>query len=216
MLPVTTALDSRDRFSVRTELDAEALWRRLLSHPMVRAAVEPAPDPPPPEGAPFLLARQSDRELRLRHWAGPADAASPVIVLRIDPDGHGGTLVHGAFERRSTQRPLLDLPRLRPGGAPWVVAGVLLSVLGIALLTPVLAGAAMDTIVSVLVLSVLFTIPTALVFVPGLLIWNAESRRGFIAPMWELMGEVFTPIALPEAHTDAPFRGHARLPAPSE
>jgi hypothetical protein len=110
----------------------------------------------------------------------------------------------------------LDLPRLRPGGAPWVVAGVLLSVLGIALLTPVLAGAAMDTIVSVLVLSVLFTIPTALVFVPGLLIWNAESRRGFIAPMWELMGEVFTPIALPEAHTDAPFRGHARLPAPSE
>ena len=52
-----------------------------------------------------------------------------------------------------------------------------------------MAGAAMETIVSVLVLSVLFTIPTALVFVPGLLIWNAESRRGFIAPMWELMGE---------------------------
>jgi hypothetical protein len=210
---VTSALERRDRFCVRTELDADGLWRRLLSHPKVRAAVDPAPEPPPPDGPPFLLARQSDRELRLRHWAGPADAASPVIVLRIDPDGRGGTLVHGAFEKRSTQRPLLDLPRLRPGGAPWVIAGVLLSIAGIALLTPVLAGAAIETVVSVLVLSVVFTIPTALVFVPGLLIWNAESRRGFIGPMWELIGEIFAPISLPEATAHAPFRGHARLQA---
>lgn len=210
---MTSALERHDRFCVRTDLDADALWRRLLSHPKVRAAVDPAPDPPPPEGPPFLLARQSEREMRLRHWAGPADAASPVIVLRLEPDGRGGTLVRGAFEKRSTQRPLLDLPKLRPGGWPWVVTGVLLSIAGIALLTPVLAGATIETIVSVLVLSVLFTIPTALVFVPGLLIWNAESRRGFIGPMWELIGEVFAPIALPEAQADAPFRGHARLTA---
>src|SRR5690606_7039985 len=80
-LPMTSALERHDRFCVRTDLDADALWRRLLSHPKVRAAVDPAPDPPPPEGPPFLLARQSEREMRLRHWAGPADAASPVIVL---------------------------------------------------------------------------------------------------------------------------------------
>ena len=61
-------------------------------------------------------------------------------------------------------------------------------------------------------LLLIFTVPTVLVFVPALMIWNGEVRRGFVGPMWELLGEVFTPIALPEADgDDTPFR-HA-LPA---
>ena len=67
----------------------------------------------------------------------------------------------------------------------------------------------------VLVLLFFFTIPTALVFVPGLLIWNTEGRKQFIAPLWELVGELMTPIALPEVSTDRPFRGHA-LPSGRE
>lgn len=212
---MTEALEKRDSFSIRIDLDPDALWQRLLAHPKIRAADHPAPDPAPPEGPPFLLARQSRRELRLRHWAGPADAASPVIVMRLHPDGRGGTLVQGSFEKRSTQRPLVDLPRLRPGGGPWVGAAMVCAVLAVALLTPVLAGAAIETVVSVLVLLVLFTIPTALVFVPGLLIWNAESRKRFISPLWEVVGEVFAPIALPDASMAAPFRGHA-LPSAGE
>ena len=35
--------------------------------------------------------------------------------------------------------------------------------------------------VPVLVLLVFFSVPTALVFVPGLLIWNAEGRKRFTA-----------------------------------
>jgi hypothetical protein len=208
------ALVTQRRFVVRTSLDEDQLWQLLLAHHKVRVADDPAPEPAPPEGKPFLIARQSDRELRLRHWSGPADAPSPVIVMRLEPDGRGGTIVRGSFEPRSRRSRLLDLPRLRPGGLPWVIAAVLCSVIAIALLTPVLVGAAIDTVVSVLVLLVLFTVPTALVFVPGLLIWNAEGRKQFIPPLWEVIGEVFSPIALPESAAEAPFRGHALPSAP--
>lgn len=200
---------TRDRFRLRVALSPEALWDRVVAHPKVRVAHEPGPEPPPPEGAPFLAARQSPRELRLRHWAGPADAASPVVIMELGPDGHGGTLVEGRFENRHRQGHLVDLPRLRRGGGLWVAAGVAATVLSMALLAPVLIGSPANIVVSVLVLLFFFIIPTALVFVPGLLIWNAEGRKQFIPPLWELVGELMMPIALPEACTDRPFRGHA-------
>ncbi|MEM7159879.1 MAG: hypothetical protein AAF799_43970 [Myxococcota bacterium] len=209
---MTSALELRDGFRFRVPLDADALWDRLSEHPRIRVAEDPAPDPPPPEGAPFLIARQSAREFRLRHWAGPADAASPVVIMKLEPDGHGGTLVRGHFENRNRQRRLVDLPRLRRGGGAFIAASVVVTVLAIALLAPVLIGAPLDTVVSVLGLLFFFTVPTALVFVPGLIIWNAEGRKRFIAPLWELVGEVMLPIALPESTSDRPFRGHA-LPA---
>ncbi|MCA9650275.1 MAG: hypothetical protein H6712_14820 [Myxococcales bacterium] len=212
---MSEALQVRDSFRFRVALDPEAVWERMLAHPKVRVAQEPAPEPPPPEGAPFLVARQSTHELRLRHWAGPADAASPVVIMQLGPDGHGGTVVRGRFENRNRQRHLVDLPRIRRGGRAWLLAGLGTTLLAIALLTPVLVGAAPNMIVSVLALLIFFTLPTALVFVPGLLIWNAEGRKRFIAPLWELVGELMTPIALPEVTGDRPFRGHA-LPSARE
>lgn len=212
---MASALQVRDRFSFRVALDADAVWERLIAHPKVRVAEDPAPDPAPPDGAPFLVARQSKNELRLRHWAGPADATSPVVIMRLGPDGHGGTLVRGRFQNRNRQRHLVDLPRLRSGGRQLIAAGIGTTVLAIAILAPMLVGSAQSMIVSVLVLLIFFTLPTALVFVPGLLIWNAEGRKHFIGPLWELVGELMTPIALPESTADRPFRGHA-LPASRE
>lgn len=209
---MSEALQIRDRFRLRVELAPDQVWERLVAHPKVRVADAPAPEPPPPEGAPFLVARQSEGELRLRHWAGPADAASPVVIMQLSPDGHGGTLVQGRFEKRSRQRTLVDLPRIRQGGHRLLAAGIGTSVLAIALLAPILVGATTQLVVSVLALLVFFSLPTALVFVPGLLIWNAEGRKRFIGPLWELVGELLTPIALPEVSGDRPFRGHA-LPA---
>lgn len=199
----------RDSFAIRTALSRDEVWERLLSHAKVREATDPAPLPSPPTGAPFLVARQSDGEVRLRHWAGPADAVSPVIVLQMSDDGRGGTLVQGRFDTRGRQKPLVDLPRLRPGGRKWVAAGVIVALGGAGLLLPLLLGASAKAIVSVLVLLVLFSVPTALVFVPGLLIWQAEGRKRFMGPLWELMGEVFTPVALAPGSTAKPFRGHA-------
>jgi hypothetical protein len=207
--PSPAVPEARDRFSIRVSLTPDALWDRLVAHPKIRVAHEPAPEPAPPEGAPFLVARQSAHEVRLRHWAGPADAVSPVVVMELGPDGHGGTLVHGRFENRNLQRHLVDLPRLRDGGGVWVAAGVGATVVSLALLASVLIGSPTSLVFSVLVLLFFFTIPTALVFVPGLLIWNAEGRKRFIAPLWELVGELMTPIAQPEVSNDRPFRGTA-------
>ncbi len=204
----------RDSFAIRTALSRDEVWERLLAHRKVREATDPAPSPSPPVGAPFLVARQSDGEVRLRHWAGPADAVSPVIVLEMSDDGRGGTVVEGRFDTRGRQRPLLDLPRLRPGGRKWVAAASVAATIGTALLLPVLLGASAEAVVSVLVLLCLFSVPTALVFVPGLLIWQAEGRKRFVGPLWELMGEVFTPVALTEASRPEPFRGHALPSAP--
>ena len=206
---MASALELRDGFQFRLPLDADALWERLAQHPRIRIAHDPAPEPAPPEGAPFLIARQSEGEFRLRHWAGPADAASPVVIMKLEPDGKGHTLVRGHFENRSRQRRLVDLPRLRRGGGAFITGSVIVTVLAIALLAPVLIGAPLNMVVSVLALLFFFTIPTALVFVPGLLIWNAEGRKRFIGPLWELVGEVMLPIALPESTGDRPFRGHA-------
>ncbi|MCH9688494.1 MAG: hypothetical protein K0V04_44095 [Deltaproteobacteria bacterium] len=205
----------REGFDFRVGHSPDELWDRLVAHPKVRASDDPAPDPAPPDGAPFLVARQSAREFRLRHWAGPTDAASPVVILRLSPDGHGGTLVRGHFEKRNHQTALVDLPRLRRGSGAWIVAGVAATVLSLALLAPVLIGSNANIVASVLILLFFFTIPTALVFVPGFLIWNAEGRKRFIAPLWEIVGELLTPIALPAIGNDRPFRGHA-LPAAGE
>lgn len=200
-------LRARDSFAIRVSLGPEALWERVLAHPRVRAAHEPAPEPPPPEGKPFLAARQSAHELRLRHWAGPTDAVSPVVVLELRPDGHGGTLVRGRFENRNLQRRLVDLPRLRSGAGYWIGAGVGATVIALALLASVLIGQPTSLVFSVLVLLFFFTIPTALVFVPGLLIWNAEGRQRFTTPLWELVGELMMPIEQAAVASDRPFRG---------
>ncbi|MCA9711698.1 MAG: hypothetical protein KDK70_38035, partial [Myxococcales bacterium] len=93
-----------------------------------------------------------------------------------------------------------------------MIGGVVATVLALALLAPALIGSTIDVVLAVLVLLVFFSVPTALVFVPGLLIWNAEGRKRFTAALWELLGELLTPIALPAARSDGPFRGHA-LPA---
>jgi hypothetical protein len=156
-----------------------------------------------------LVARQSPHELRLRHWAGPTDAVSPVVVLELRPDGHGGTLVRGRFENRTLQRRLVDLPRLRDGGGPWIAAAVGATVLAVALLASALVGSPTSLVFSVLALLFFFTIPTALVFVPGLLIWNAEGRKRFTTPLWELVGELMMPIEQPALASDRPFRGAA-------
>lgn len=200
-------LRAPDGFSIRVSLPPEALWERVLAHPKVRVAEEPAPEPPPPEGKPFLAARQSTHELRLRHWAGPTDAVSPVVVMELRPDEHGGTLVRGRFENRNLQRRLVDLPRLRDGAGYWIAAGVGATVLALALLASVLIGQPTSLVFSVLVLLFFFTIPTALVFVPGLLIWNAEGRRRFTTPLWELVGELMMPIQQAAVASDRPFRG---------
>lgn len=200
-------LRARDSFAIRVSLGPEALWERVLAHPRVRAAHEPAPEPPPPEGKPFLAARQSAHELRLRHWAGPTDAVSPVVVLELRPDGHGGTLVRGRFENRNLQRRLVDLPRLRRGAGYWIGAGVGATVIALALLASVLIGQPTSLMFSVLVLLFFFTIPTALVFVPGLLIWNAEGRQRFTTPLWELVGELMMPVEQAAVASDRPFRG---------
>lgn len=213
---MSQSLQARDRFSLHVSLDPDALWERVLAHPRVRAAQHPAPDPPPPDGAPFLVARRTPHELRLRHWAGPADAVSPVVIMQLLADEHGGTLVRGHFERRREQRRLVELPRLRRGGPALVVAAVLVIVLSLALLAPVLIGSTANVVVAILILLVFFTVPTALVFVPGLLIWNAEGRKRFTASIWELLGELMTPIALPRSSSDRPFRGHALPAAPQK
>jgi hypothetical protein len=200
-------LRARDSFAIRVSLGPEALWERMLAHPKVRVADEPAPEPAPPDGAPFLAARQSEHELRLRHWAGPTDAVSPVVVMELFPDGHGGTLVRGRFENRNLQRRLVDLPRLRDGAGMWIGAGVGATVLALALLASVLIGQPTSLVFSVLVLLVFFTIPSALVFVPGLLIWNAEGRKRFTPPLWELVGELMMPIEQAAVASDRPFRG---------
>lgn len=202
-------LRAHDAFSIRVSLTPEGLWERVLAHPKVRAAHDPAPEPAPPDGRPFLVARQSPHELRLRHWAGPTDAVSPVVVLELRPDGHGGTLVRGRFENRTLQRRLVDLPRLRDGGGPWIAAAVGATVLAVALLASALVGSPTSLVFSVLALLFFFTIPTALVFVPGLLIWNAEGRKRFTTPLWELVGELMMPIEQPALASDRPFRGAA-------
>lgn len=203
----THGLRARDSFAIRVSLDPEALWERVLAHPKVRTAEDPAPEPPPPEGKPFLAARQSAHELRLRHWAGPTDAVSPVVVMALQPDGHGGTLVRGRFENRNLQRRLVDLPRLRGGAGYWIGAGIGATVLALALLASVLIGQPTSLVFSVLVLLFFFTIPTALVFVPGLLIWNAEGRQRFTTPLWELLGELMMPIEQAAVASERPFRG---------
>lgn len=200
-------LRARDAFSLRVSLPPDALWDRLLAHPKVRVTDEPAPEPPPPEGRPFLVARQSPLELRLRHWAGPTDAVSPVVIMELRPDARGGTLVRGRFENRNVQRKLVDLPRLRQGGGFWLATGAGATVISLAMLASVLMGSPASLVFSVLALLFFFTIPTALVFVPGLLIWNVEGRKRFTSRLWELLGELMMPIEQPAVASDRPFRG---------
>ena len=43
---MSEALQVRDSFRFRVALDPEAVWERMLAHPKVRVAQEPAPEPP--------------------------------------------------------------------------------------------------------------------------------------------------------------------------
>ncbi|MEM6989819.1 MAG: hypothetical protein AAF721_04965 [Myxococcota bacterium] len=197
----------RNGFDIRVELTPDEIWERLLRNPRVRESNDPAPEPEPPQGAPFLVARVSETEIRLRHWAGPADAPCPVVHLDLSPLQQG-TAVSGTFRPRRTQRALAELgPAVRRPANRWAWAMVATLVLGIAMAAPVLIGVGPIHLMSVLMLLLFFTVPTALVFVPAVMIWNGEVRKGFVGPTWELLGEVFTPIALPSADgREAPFR----------
>ena len=205
---VSRALVKREYFSLRIDLDADALWQRLLAHPRIREADDPAPDPPPPQGERFLVARESPHEIRLRHWAGPADAASPIVVLRLTPEA-GATRIEGRFTWPPRRAPLVTGGTMNRRRRLGTVAAIASIVATIALMAPVAIGTGT---IHVIALLLFFCVPTALVFVPGLLIWRSEVRKALVGPLWELVGEVFTPLALPESEgRQAPFR--AALPA---
>lgn len=201
---VSRALVKREQFSLRIDLDEDALWQRLVEHPRIREADDPAPDPPPPQGERFLVGRESAHEIRLRHWAGPADAASPVVVLRLTRE-RGATRVEGRFTWPARRAPLISggtMDRRRRLGMLAAIASIVVT---IALMAPVAIGTGTFHVIALLAF---FCVPTALVFVPGLLIWRSEVRKALVGPLWELVGELFTPLALPESEgRQAPFRG---------
>lgn len=193
------ALLSRRRFRFRVEGDADAVWARILADPAVREADDPAPEPAPPQGA-AVLASRSGNTIRVRHWSGTADAVSPVLVLRID-EAAGVARVEGHLEQpghaasfRALERPRRVWPILLPTGV-LVATGVL---------AYVVAGSALLWTLPLLLL--LFAIPSSLVMLPALALWNAESRRVQREALVGWMGRTFVPIALPAADEDDPFR----------
>jgi hypothetical protein len=194
------ALLSRRRvFRFRVDGDADAVWARMLADPSVREADDPAPEPAPPQGAALLVSR-SGGTIRVRHWSGAADAVSPVLVLRID--GHGDVArVEGHLEQpghAASFRALQEPRRLWPVILP---IGVLA---GIGVLAYVVAGSALLWTLPLLLL--LFAIPSSLVMLPALALWNAESRRVQRDALVTWMGRTFVPIALPATDEDDPFR----------
>jgi hypothetical protein len=160
---------------------------------------EPAPDPAPPEGAPFLAQRIGD-EVCVRAWASSADAVSPVVVVRLERDGAHAYRVVGRFREGSTSR----LGK-RVRAAHYVVPIlVLAAAVGVAAL---FVGA---SALYLPLLAVLLAVPAGIVMVPLLMLWNAHSRRQHMESLWELMGEVFVPVALPASPEEDPFRQAAR------
>ena len=192
-------VDSRRRtFSFRVDLGPDALWEHLCAHEEVRESDDPAPGPAPPHGAPFLVARTGPLQLRMRRWAGPADAASPIVVIELEEDPRG-CLVHGRIEAGNTRA----LSHPRPLWKPYILPGAALLV-ALAVGGAILGGGWAALALPVLLL--LIGVPAGAVMVPLLMMWNHQSRLQQTEALWGLVGEVFTPLALPEGEDQGPFR----------
>ncbi len=192
-----TAKDRRT-FSFRVELGPDALWEHLCAHKEVRASTDPAPGPSPPTGAPFLVARDGLEQLRVRLWAGPADSASPIFVVDLEEDERGCT-VYGHLESGTTG----SLLGGRPQWKRYLLPGAAL------LLTLSIGGAILGggwAAIALPLLLLLFGVPAGAVMVPMLMLWNQQSRAAQTEALWGLVGEVFTPLALPEGEEPGPFR----------
>lgn len=183
--------------------DVDALWDHVVADPAVRCHADPAPDPGPPKG-PALLAWRDGDVIRVRHWAGTADAASPVMVVRTRPD-RGALAVDARLEQPSASR-TFGAPPTRPN----LVLGVALPIVllgAIVALAYAVAGSALLWALPALLL--LFAIPSSLVMLPALALWNAESRRVQRETLITWLGRTFMPLALaadPEGEEPGPFR----------
>lgn len=195
-----SAIAARRSFRFRVQGDADAIWARIVDDPGTRVADEPAPEPGPPHG-PALLVARSDTTIRIRHWAGAADAVSPVLTLRLRTTGDISAIEarleqprHAASFRALQRRPRQVWPVL----VPVVVLAAIVVVAN------VVVGSALLWTLPVLLL--LFAIPSSLVMLPALALWNAESRRAHRDALVTWMGQTFVPIALPATDDDDPFR----------
>jgi hypothetical protein len=203
-----STLAKRDRFSVRLGLSADEVWQRLLEHTAIRESNDPCPSPPPPSGAPFLVQRVDDSEIRIRHWAGPADATSPIVTLYLESCDRGCE-VEGQFATPSSNGPLVRRPGKRRVARIAIPATLLIAALGVAYV--VFGGTASLALVPLL--AVLFIVPTGVVMFPMLSLWNASMRQTQTEALWGVLGELFAPLALPAAEHDAPFRAAAQSKA---
>ncbi|MGH1341775.1 MAG: hypothetical protein ACRBN8_09505 [Nannocystales bacterium] len=188
----------RRTFSFRVELGSDALWEHLCAHEEVRASDDPAPGPSPPHGAPFLVARSGPDELRLRRWAGPADTPSPIVVVDLEDDERGCT-VYGRIESGTPG----SLVGTGPHWKRYILPGVAL------LVTLSIGGAILGggwAAIALPLLLLLFGVPAGAVMLPLLMLWNQQSRATQTEALWGLIGEVFTPLALPEEEDPSPFR----------
>lgn len=195
--PGMTAKDRRT-FSFRVELGSDALWEHLCAHAEVRESEDPAPGPAPPHAPVFLVARQGRDQLRFRQWAGPADSASPIVVVDIEEDERGST-VYGHIES-GTSGSLVDG---RPQWKRYILPGAAL------LVTLSVGGAILGggwAAIALPLLLLLFGLPAGAVMIPLLMLWNQQSRAAQTEALWGLVGEVFTPLALPDGEEPGPFR----------
>lgn len=188
----------RRSFALRVELGPDALWEHLCAHEDVRVSDEPAPGPPPPHGPAFLATRTGNAEIRLRRWAGPADEASPIVVMQL-AEGDRGTHVEGRWEAGTTRSLGDTRSALRRYALP---AGAILVALAVG--GAILGGGWAALALPLLLL--LIGVPAGAVMLPMLAIWNQQSRQMQTEALWGLVGEVLTPLALPEGEEPGPFR----------
>lgn len=192
---------ARRRFELAIELDADALWERIVAHPDVRVSDEPAPEPAPPDDGRFLAARTDPQTIVLRHWAGSADAVSPLVVLRVVRAGPHARVV-GRFEQ---PRHAPTFATRGPEPTPWWQIAAPIVVLGVGFAL-IYAFTGPPGLWALLVALLLFAVPSGVVMLPGLVLWDAQSRREQREALWRVLGELLTPIALPPVGGDDPFR----------
>ncbi|HWB79070.1 MAG TPA: hypothetical protein VG755_29120 [Nannocystaceae bacterium] len=186
-------------FAFRVADDDAAIWERIVADPRVRVSDAPAPEPGPPVGQRFLAARSGEL-VRVRHWAGPADAVSPVVVLQLHREGEV-TRVHGRIEQPRVSR---DFAAHAPTSRWWMSVLPMVVLAGIAVVAYLVAGSSLLWALPMLLL--LFAIPSSAVMLPALALWNAEVRREQRRALRDWVGQTFVPIALPAAEDDDPFR----------
>ncbi len=134
----------------------------------------------------------------MRRWAGPADASSPIVVVDLEEDPRGCT-VHGHIERGNTRSLTNTRPVWKTYAAPAAAVLVALSIGG-----AILGGGWAALALPVLLL--LIGVPAGAVMLPMLMVWNHQSRLAQTESLWGLVGEVFTPVALPAGEDPDPFR----------